>query len=78
MKRTRVIRNVRVGKPHVKPWAPSHVPGVKEGNAVGSLAREPGMESDGEITRGTARRSTGINPEHRDPIDPRMPNLSPS
>jgi hypothetical protein len=57
---------------------PSHVRGVREGNEPGSLAREPGIEANGEITRGNARRSTGINARARNPIDPRMPNLSPS
>jgi len=27
--------------------------------------------------RSTAKRSTGINPKGAEPIDPRMPNLSP-
>jgi hypothetical protein len=63
----------------VKPSMPSHVRGVHEGNQLGSQKREPGMESgDHEITRGSARRATGINPRSRDPIDPRMPNLAPS
>ena len=72
----------RVGKPETKPDAPSHTAGVKQGNARGNLEREKGIVSApaGDLREGakaTARRSTGINPEARDPIDPRMPNLPP-
>lgn len=69
---------LRTGRPDVAPDLPSHVRGVREGNAVGNteddetlLPREP----EGLI--GTAARSTGINAEDREPIDPRMPHLSP-
>jgi hypothetical protein len=53
----------------------AHTPGVKQGNAKGSYERQPGHLPDG---RSTARRSTGIDPRRRDPIDPRMPNLPPA
>jgi hypothetical protein len=50
--------------------------------ARGNLQKENGIVSApvGDLAEGakaTARRSTGINPEARDPIDPRMPNLPP-
>jgi hypothetical protein len=51
------------------------VPGVKQGNSKGNYQRQPGHHPDGTSD---ARRSTGVNPERRDPIDPRMPNLSPA
>lgn len=66
--------NLRVGRRDVKPERPSHTPGVREGNQPGSYESQPGHLEDG---RSTARRSTGINPRDRDPIDPRSPNLSP-
>jgi hypothetical protein len=53
---------------------PTHVKGISQGNAPGNYDSMPGHLPDG---RSTAERSTGINPAKRDPIDPRMPNLSP-
>jgi hypothetical protein len=53
---------------------PTHVKGTFTGNAPGNYDKMPGHLPDG---RSTAERSTGINPSKRDPIDPRMPNLSP-
>jgi hypothetical protein len=66
---------IRTGTPDVHPETPSHTKGIKQGNAPGSYDSQPGHLPDG---RSTARRSTGINPEDRDPIDPGMPNLSPA
>jgi hypothetical protein len=66
---------IRVGRPDVRPDAPSHVPGVRQGNAVDAYGREPGHLPDG---RASARRSTGIRPKAENPIDPRMPNLPPA
>jgi hypothetical protein len=69
------IGGIRVGCPDVKHSTPTHVPGVPIGNMPGSYGRSPGHLRSG---RSTARRSTGINPENRDPIMPEMPNLSPA
>ena len=80
-KRARLFANLRVGKAQGYPTMPSHVKGVRQGNAPGSIEREPGIHQDPGDRRfatGTAERSTGINPKARNPIDPRMPNLSPS
>jgi hypothetical protein len=66
---------MRTGKPDVKTDKPTHVPGTKQGNSTGNYERQDGHEPDG---RSTARRSTGINPKAAEPIDPRMPNLSPA
>lgn len=52
----------------------AHTPGIKQGNATGNYGKQTGHEADG---RSTAARSTGINARKREPIDPRMPNLSP-
>jgi hypothetical protein len=66
---------IRTGHPDVDPAAPSHTKGIKQGNAPGNYDSQPGHLPDG---RSTAQRSTGINPEDRNPIDPGMPNLSPA
>ena len=75
----RIISNIRVGKPDTQPDLPSHTRGVKEGNEPGNFESTPGLYWDPKekIGKGTAQRSTGINPDSREPIDPRMPNLSP-
>jgi hypothetical protein len=56
---------------------PSHTPGTPRGEEiVRKLGREHGREN-AKIGR-TARDATSINPENRDPIDPRMPHLPPA
>jgi hypothetical protein len=59
----------------VTPDLPSHVPGIKQGNTKGNYDKMEGHKPDGTST---AARSTGINPDAEDPIDPSMPNLSPA
>jgi hypothetical protein len=72
---TRII----VGKPDVKPSAPSHTRGVREGNNRRLIMREPGIKPNGKLTaHATPRRSTGINAKAHQPIDPRMPILTPA
>ncbi len=66
--------NLKVGKGDVSPDALAHTPGVKAGNSRGNYEKQSGHEPDG---RSTSERSTGINPKSRNPIDPRMPNISP-
>jgi hypothetical protein len=68
------MANLKVGKPDVAPDAPAHTPGIKMGNSKGNYERDKGLLPNGKRT---ARAATGINPELRDPIDPRMPNLTP-
>lgn len=68
-------QEIRTGKPQVKPSTPTHVRGTTEGNAPGHYKAQPGHNEDGTST---ARRSTGVKPEDRDPIDPTSPNLSPA
>ena len=53
---------------------PTHTPGIKQGNSRGNYESQAGHLPDG---RSQAERSTGINPDMEEPIDPRMPNLSP-
>ena len=65
---------MKLGKAAAKPDDPHHIKGIKEGNATGNYEKQVGHEPDG---RSTAARSTGINAKDREPIDPRMPNLSP-
>jgi hypothetical protein len=67
------MSEIRVGKPDVKPDLPAHTPGIKQGNK-GPNESQSGHNPDGTST---AARSTGINPNMRNPIDPSMPNLSP-
>ena len=57
------------------PDLPAHTPGVKQGNSKGNYEKQDGHNPDGTST---ARRSTGVNSEGREPIDPSMPNLSPA
>jgi hypothetical protein len=79
MKPVEVISNVRVGTPQVSPSLPSHTRGIREGNKPGSADREPGIEPvANNMAKGSARRSTSINPKAHEAIDPRMPNLSPA
>jgi hypothetical protein len=60
--------------PFAKMERPAHTTGIKQGNAKGAYEKMTGHLEDG---RSTAARSTGINPGMEEPIDPRMPNLSP-
>lgn len=66
--------NLKTGKPMVDPSAPTHVAGIEEGNSKGNYEKMKGHTPDG---RSTAERSTGINAEEHDTIDPSMPRLSP-
>lgn len=56
------------------PDLPAHTPGTKQGNSKGSYEKQGGHNPDGTSA---ARRSTGVNPQAQEPIDPSMPNLSP-
>jgi hypothetical protein len=67
---TGIESNIVIGRRKGRPSRSSHVTGVREGNAGTTGAREPGILPGG-------RRSTGINARRREPIDPRMPKLSP-
>ena len=61
---------------HVRPDLPSHTPGVPRGEElVLRKGREPGRSS--KDPNRTARDATSINPDAREPIDPRMPQLPP-
>lgn len=72
-----MISNVKVGASDTSPDSPSHMPGIKQGNGLGALEGEAGFYSEGGLTKATPRRSTGVGPKHRKPIDPRMPCLTP-
>jgi hypothetical protein len=69
---------LRVGQPDVHPSKPSHVAGVHQGNKPGRTWREGGIKKGAFKAQAGARRSTGINPESHDPIDPKSPRLSPA
>jgi len=66
---------LKIGKPHTDPESPAHVPGVREGNSKGRYRTMPGHTPDG---RSSARRSTGIDPDSKDPIRSDMPKLTPA
>jgi hypothetical protein len=78
------VGNIRVRKPDTKPDARAHTPGISQGNEPGGIKGDPGLYETGEHgagrpgARSTARKSTGINPEARNPIDPNSPNLPPA
>lgn len=82
---SRMKDNLKVGTPDVEMDAPSHIDGVAQGNAPGGIEQDPGFYPSGSYgaarrpgAKSTARRSTGINPEARNPIDPNSPSLSPA
>jgi hypothetical protein len=68
------MADIRTGKHDIDTQKLGHTPGVKAGNSKGNYESQDGHNPDG--TR-TARASTGVNPDAHEPIDPRMPNLSP-
>jgi hypothetical protein len=69
------MSDIVVGKADVDITAPSHTTGTAEGNEPGNYDKMQGHTPDG---KSTAFRSTGINADQKNPIDPRMPNLSPA
>jgi len=69
------MANLKLGKADVKPDAPAHTPGIRQGNAKGNYEKQSGHKPDGRVT---AERSTGVNAKARNPVDPRMPNLPPA
>lgn len=69
------MTKIRLGKPQVSTAAPTHTPGIKQGNSIGNYEKQRGHLPDG---RSTAERSTGIRSKSSEPIDPSMPNLSPA
>ncbi|MCP9491714.1 MAG: hypothetical protein MSC31_17845 [Solirubrobacteraceae bacterium MAG38_C4-C5] len=66
---------LKTGKPDVSPDALAHTPGIMQGNKPGNYEKQAGHKPDG---RSTAERSTGVNADTHEPIDPSMPNLSPA
>ncbi len=59
------------------PPEPVHVPGMHRGEElVLEKGHEPGRRGGGRDYR-TARDSTSIDPQRRNPIDPAMPNMPP-
>ncbi len=68
------MAQIRTGKSDVDTDDLGHVKGVKQGNSKGNYESQAGHRADG---RRTAEASTGVNPDAANPIDARMPNLSP-
>ena len=69
------MAKIKLGKSQTKVDDPVHVKGIKQGNSVGNYERQRGHNPDGTSS---AERSTGVNAGSSQPIDPRMPNLSPA
>jgi hypothetical protein len=69
------MARLKLGKRRVDTDAPTHIKGTPQGNSTGHYESMPGHNPDGTST---AARSTGVNVPNEEPIDPRMPNLSPA
>jgi hypothetical protein len=67
------MAEVKTGAEHTGIDKPTHVKGIKEGNALGNYEKMAGHNPDGTST---AARSTGVT--GTEPIDPSMPNISPA
>jgi hypothetical protein len=67
------MASIETGARHTGIDKPTHIKGIKQGNAVGGYAKMAGHNPDGTST---ATRSTGV--AGTEPIDPTMPNLSPA
>ena len=65
---------MKLGRRQVAVDAPAHTPGIKQGNSRGNYEQQAGFLPDGTST---AERSTGVDPQARNPVDPRMPRLFP-
>jgi hypothetical protein len=65
---------IRTGKADIDTQSLGHTAGVRQGNSTGNYESMDGHLPDG---RATSERSTGINPNAANPIDPRMPNIPP-
>jgi hypothetical protein len=65
---------IRVGKPDASQDTPGHTKGIRQGN-TGPFYKQRGHLRDGRVT---SERSTGVNPDAHNPIDPSMPNLPPA
>jgi hypothetical protein len=64
-----------VGRKDVDTAATAHVRGVHEGNWPGASRRRYRKSYEPEVA--PVSRSTGINADEREPINPEMPRLSP-
>jgi hypothetical protein len=72
------VSNIVVGKPDTSPSKPSHQAGVRQGNQVKGGRKMAARDNGRFAGDATAGRSTGINARDREPIDPRMPKLTPA
>lgn len=62
----------------VSPDAPAHTPGTAKGEEQSlNKGKEPGRDEPHVAPR-TSRDSTGIKPDDKAPIDPRMPHFPPA
>lgn len=68
------MADIPTGKKDTSMDKPGHTKGTSR-VSLGDYESQPGHNPDGTST---AQRSTGVNPKAQEPIDPRMPNLSPA
>lgn len=68
------MAEIRTGKNDVDTGDLGHIKGIKQGNSTGNYEKQAGHLPNG---RRTAEASTGVNAKAANPIDRRMPNLSP-
>lgn len=62
-----------------QPPQPVHIRGAAKGEETAMKeGREPGRADTVDADYRTARDSTGIDSEHRGPIDSQMPNIPPA
>jgi hypothetical protein len=66
-----------MAKQDVSRDAPAHTPGTSKGEEMTrNKGKEPGRDKP-QVALRTARDSTSIKAENREPIDPRMPHFPP-
>ena len=68
----KVVNNIRIGKPDVDRAAPSHVAGVREGNASGGIERNPGFYTDADSGKTRTTMARAISPNGLPEPHPRM------
>jgi hypothetical protein len=75
----KVIHNVKVGRAKVKPTAPHHIRGIRQGNETHAIKKNAGLhvKRGGKMVTASARRSTGVNALFRNSIVPGAPRLTP-
>ena len=73
----RIAKEFAIAMKKHNPPEPVHIPGTKRGEEMAlKKGKEPGR--GGARHYRSARDSTGINADDKQPIDPAMPNIPPA